>query len=87
MPWELGFFDGLRPGFVWTLPLVEQFDSEFTGQEFLGLYPALETIVEVSGQLSLAFTKVTDPNRGSPGTITLLEAARGTGLVRLAKGW
>jgi hypothetical protein len=42
MPWELGYFDGMRPGHVAILPLVEASDSEFTGIEFVGLYPKVE---------------------------------------------
>src|ERR1700684_3206246 len=29
MPWELGYFDGFKPGFVWIIPLVELSDSEY----------------------------------------------------------
>lgn len=39
MPWELGYFDLLKPSHVWTLPLVSEYDSEFKGHEYLGLYP------------------------------------------------
>lgn len=42
MPWELGYFDGMRPGKVGILPIVEASDSEFTGIEFVGLYPTVE---------------------------------------------
>lgn len=42
MPWELGYFDGMRPGRVAILPIVEASDSEFTGIEFVGLYPRIE---------------------------------------------
>lgn len=42
MPWELGYFDGLRSGKVAILPLVEYSFSSFEGQEYLGLYPALD---------------------------------------------
>lgn len=42
MPWELGYFDGMRPGHVAILPLVEASDSEFSGIEFVGLYPKVE---------------------------------------------
>ena len=42
MPWELGYFDGLKPGKVAILPLVDFVDSSFQGQEYLGLYPALD---------------------------------------------
>ncbi|WP_439294412.1 toll/interleukin-1 receptor domain-containing protein [Lonepinella sp. BR2882] len=42
MPWELGYFDGLRAGKVAILPLVESSLSQFKGQEYLGIYPALD---------------------------------------------
>lgn len=41
MPWELGYFDGLKYGNVAILPLVDSAYSSFQGQEYLGLYPAL----------------------------------------------
>lgn len=41
MPWELGYFDGLKSGKVAILPLVDYSFSPFQGQEYLGLYPAL----------------------------------------------
>lgn len=39
MPWELGYFDGLRNGGVAVLPLLDQENTTFSGQEYLGLYP------------------------------------------------
>ena len=44
MPWELGYFDGFRPGHVAILPLMKKEGDAFNGQEYLGLYPALEYI-------------------------------------------
>jgi hypothetical protein len=44
MPWELGYFDGLRGGRVAILPLVVTSDNEFEGQEYLGLYPKIEKL-------------------------------------------
>jgi hypothetical protein len=44
MPWELGYFDGLRPDRVAVLPLVESADRQFYGQEYLRLYPKMEDI-------------------------------------------
>lgn len=44
MPWELGFFDGLRPGRVAILPLVRTQGEMFVGQEYLGLYPYVEDV-------------------------------------------
>lgn len=42
MPWELGYFDGLKSGKVAILPLVDSAYSSFQGQEYLGLYSALD---------------------------------------------
>jgi hypothetical protein len=48
MPWELGYFDGYKPDMVSILPLVENSDSEWKGQEYLGLYPLVDRL-EYSG--------------------------------------
>jgi hypothetical protein len=42
MPWELGYFDGLRSGRVAIFPLVGNANESFVGQEYLGLYPYIE---------------------------------------------
>jgi hypothetical protein len=42
MPWELGYYDGFRPGYVAILPLVQTAGGSFSGQEYLGLYPYME---------------------------------------------
>jgi len=39
MPWELGFFDGHKPGQVAVLPVLDSENQNFQGQEYLGLYP------------------------------------------------
>ena len=41
MPWELGYFDGLKNGGVAILPVLDKSDAPFEGQEYLGLYPAI----------------------------------------------
>lgn len=41
MPWELGYFDGLRNGGVAILPLLSSPMASFEGQEYLGLYPVV----------------------------------------------
>ncbi|GFD93127.1 hypothetical protein KUL156_43050 [Alteromonas sp. KUL156] len=38
MPWELGYFDGIK-GRVAVLPILETETDNFTGTEYLGLYP------------------------------------------------
>ena len=44
MPWELSYFDGLRPNKIGILPIVQSSDDSFKGQEYLGLYPAYEQL-------------------------------------------
>lgn len=41
MLWELGYFDGFK-GKVAILPLVENSNDVFEGQEFISLYPSIE---------------------------------------------
>ncbi|WP_287144472.1 TIR domain-containing protein [Achromobacter sp.] len=41
MPWELGFFDGLK-GTVGILPVVQYTQSTFNGEEYLGVYPYVD---------------------------------------------
>lgn len=41
MPWELGYFDGYKNGSVSVLPVIDESDSPFEGQEYLGLYPVV----------------------------------------------
>lgn len=42
MPWELGYFDGHKPGKVAILPVLDKADQKFEGQEYLGLYPTID---------------------------------------------
>jgi hypothetical protein len=42
MPWELGYFDGLRKGQVGIFPIVASRYDSFQGQEYLGLYSVYE---------------------------------------------
>lgn len=41
-PWELGYFDGFKQGGVSIFPVLEDWQSSFEGQEYLGLYPLVE---------------------------------------------
>lgn len=41
MPWELGYFDGLRNGLVAVMPVTDHENDTFSGQEYLGLYPKI----------------------------------------------
>ena len=41
MPWELGFFDGIKTKMVAILPIKkdnDNFENDFKGEEYLGLY-------------------------------------------------
>jgi hypothetical protein len=45
MPWELGYFDGLKDSSkVGIFPLVQSAMDTFGGQEYLGLYPSYELL-------------------------------------------
>jgi hypothetical protein len=77
MPWELGYFDGFKPGFVWIVPLVELSDAEYKGQEYLGLYPPVENVSSLAGRIDLAFTNFGETRSNFP----LAKAATGTGGV------
>lgn len=76
MPWELGYFDGIKPQQVWVLPLVTNDDSEFKGQEYLGLYPPVEKLSSLGGRTKLGFDYVGDDNH----QVLLENAARGHGV-------
>ena len=49
MPWELGYFDGLRTGFIGLMPIVDYSGASFSGQEYLGLYPLVERLPLTGG--------------------------------------
>jgi len=76
MPWELGYFDGIRPHQVWVLPLVTDYDSEFKNQEYLGLYPSVEKLSSLGGRTNLGFDNVGGDNH----QVLLEKAARGQGV-------
>lgn len=42
MPWELGFFDGFKPGCLAIMPILETDSAIFKGQEYLNLYPVVQ---------------------------------------------
>jgi hypothetical protein len=84
MPWELGYFDGRRPKFVWILPIVELYNSEFARQEYLCLYPIIE-VIDIPSHLgsgrTLGFPNVNWRSAQEPGRdIPLPEAIRGRGV-------
>ncbi len=78
MPWELGYFDGFKPNFVWVLPLVTSVDSEFKGQEYVGIYPTVDKLASLPGRINLGFENI------YPGLqkrdLPLAEAAKGIGV-------
>ncbi|MEE3349595.1 MAG: toll/interleukin-1 receptor domain-containing protein [Candidatus Gastranaerophilaceae bacterium] len=39
MPWELGYFDSFSQGKIAILPITENSNDSFEGQEYLALYP------------------------------------------------
>lgn len=57
MPWELGYFDGYKPGFVAILPLVQSSGSDFKGQEYLGFYPYIEDIEWDTGRRGFGMSR------------------------------
>lgn len=73
MPWELGYFDALKPQQVWILPLVSDYDSEFKHQEYLGLYPPVEKLGSLAGRTKLGFDNVGIDKR----QVLLEKAAKG----------
>jgi TIR domain len=56
MPWELGYFDGRKPGRVAIFPLTSSAGSSFVGQEYLALYPKIERINWQGGLRSLGIS-------------------------------
>lgn len=42
MPWELGYFDGYKPNKIGILPIRQNSEGYYTGQEYLELYPKIE---------------------------------------------
>lgn len=50
MPWELGYFDGIRDiSRISILPIGDSTDEGFDGQEYLGLYKVIEKVRTSSG--------------------------------------
>nr|WP_237719485.1 toll/interleukin-1 receptor domain-containing protein [Pseudomonas luteola] len=64
MPWELGYFDGHKPNKVAILPVLENENQKFEGQEYLGLYPSVDK------------DSLNGPPRQSRDTLSDLEALR-----------
>jgi hypothetical protein len=81
MPWELGFFDGLKTGFIGVLPIVGYSGGTFSGQEYLGLYPLVEKLPLTDGG-----TKFCVVERARKGYRFLDDFARGQGTIRAFSG-
>lgn len=43
MPWELGYFDGYSSGKVAILAILDHQYESFSGQEYLGIYPLVQS--------------------------------------------
>ena len=65
MPWELGYFDGHKPGMVSILPLVQSSDSEWKGQEYLGLYSVVNRLEYQNNSLPFVVRPDTSAQRFS----------------------
>lgn len=62
MPWELGYFNGRNKGLIGVLPVLDDPDEAFEGQEFLGLYPVIKALNTRAGRMRLFVTESgTDP--------------------------
>lgn len=73
MPWELGYFDGMRQEGVGILPIVQSAGGGFQGQEYLGLYPPFE-LIDFKG-IGLHFGKFTGTNEGKTLKSAVIAAA------------
>lgn len=57
MPWELGFFDGLK-GKVGVIPVTRNQEEDFKGEEYLNLYPYVDmTKIEDSHKQTLRINR------------------------------
>jgi hypothetical protein len=63
MPWELGYFDGLK-GAVAVLPIDDEPRSTYEGQEYLGLYPYIDQAPEEESQKSTLWVNGLATTRG-----------------------
>ena len=67
MPWELGYFDGLKPNKVAILPIVKLVGDTFPQQEYLDLYPRFGDTITLSDGLVAPRMRLKD---GSALTVT-----------------
>lgn len=57
MPWELGYFDGLKKGKIAILPITKSATDSFKGEEYLDLYDLVEKEYYPYGELSRSIDK------------------------------
>lgn len=81
MPWELGYFDGYKTGFIGVLPIVDYSGGTFLGQEYLGLYPLVEKLPLTDGG-----TKFCVIERARKGYRFLDDFAHGQATIRAFSG-
>jgi hypothetical protein len=78
MPWELGYFDGLRTSTrIAIFPIVASSGDGFRGQEYLGLYPEIQQLQDWS-----SYREVPAVTRGGPWAIesmSMTNFVNGTG--------
>lgn len=48
MPWELGYFDGIK-GLVAVAPISKEGNTSYSGNEYLGLYPYIDIALQENG--------------------------------------
>lgn len=72
MPWELGYFDGLKNDKVRILPVLLSANQRFDGQEYLGLYPVVSK-EELEAHSSAAKLKAAMRLRQAPRLFSLDE--------------
>ena len=70
MPWELGFFDGLK-GKVGVIPVTRDQEEDFKGEEYLNLYPYVDV-----AQLDNSVNRILWINRDSTAYAPLNEWTR-----------
>ena len=59
MPWELGYFDGLR-GRVGIFPVTQSQEEDFKGEEYLSLYPYVDQATDTKNIKRLWINKAAD---------------------------
>ncbi|MDE0307052.1 MAG: hypothetical protein OXI87_19550 [Albidovulum sp.] len=56
MPWELGYFDGLK-GKVGVVPVTRNQEANFKGEKFLNLYPYVDGAKETGSNIEYLWIK------------------------------